>query len=209
MTVTGILLGGGIAGAATYLVTGSFSMAQSSLNAGAIVTGDVFHYQFTVDGGSVDDNPSTLYAHFTPAITAFSMTRDPGNTGTWDPASGTFSLRNGGEIYADFGSMRFIADGDGMPTLEVTSMSPFDPTEFTSRVTFNPNFNLSFTDTGSGQTFEQMFGALTPSAITPYFAAGDMQLATQSLTFSTTVVPEPTALSLAALGATLVLRRRR
>ncbi|RYD32999.1 MAG: PEP-CTERM sorting domain-containing protein [Verrucomicrobiaceae bacterium] len=208
------------AGAAVMTYHGTFTVSSPmNVNSSQIAAGDKFYYEFTLDSSVIDTNPSTSYAQFNGLFTNYRFDKAPTNTGTWDPgASGTWSQSANG--FADnftSGQLRVIFSGSGFQPIQYTSMMPGPfpggGTQTTTSPSTNPHFNQNYTDTGSGQTFEQMFGTLNPSSVLPYFNPG-AQTSVTSDVFGTgahpLMVPEPSAVMLLGCGALgLALSRRK
>lgn len=193
---------------------GTFSVTDpGGVNASQVAAGDVFYYQFTVDTTAVDTNPSALYAVFDGLFTDYRFGKAATNTGSWDPgASGTWTVPTTG--YADSGQLRTIFQGSGFQAVQYESMmDPEGGPQWTTSPVTNPTFNLAFTDTGSGQTFGQMFGTINPTSVLPYLFLDDM-VDTASVSFGAgahpLMVPEPSGVLLFGCGLmTVALRRRR
>ncbi len=84
------VLGGGDAQGVTITVSGSFEITEinTSLGPGQIVEGDRFNFTLTMDGSVQGDGqprfPQAKYT-FEDVVTSAIVTRDPGNTGIFDP----------------------------------------------------------------------------------------------------------------------------
>jgi hypothetical protein len=197
--------------AATVQYHGTFSFVVSSTNSAEIAAGDVFYYEYTLDDSVVDTNASTSYAHFLNLITSFNLVRAGGNIGSWDPsASGSWTVPI--DAYADNGQIRYIVNGSGFQSLDYADM--FMQSGTSTSPLLNPTFNMSFSDSGAGQTFDQMIGVLNPSSIIPYFFIDNSSIQTSSLEFGTgkhpMIIPE-TAPGMFFLGGILIVmfQRRR
>jgi hypothetical protein len=173
--------------------------------------GDTFVYGFTFDDATIDTDIQTYNAQFRNGVSAFSLTRSGSNTGTWDPASGTFDVSPFGNMIlgANSNSITLQARGSGFPSINGDSFWDVGLTFGFS----NPPYN--FVDTGSGQTFAEMVGVspLNFAAATSQFAEirDDVFYGSPLLSASfTSPIPEPGSnLALLALGAGgLTLRRR-
>lgn len=209
-----------VSSAALVTYYGTFTVTSPlNVNASQIAAGDSFYYEFTLDSSVIDSNSSTSYAQFNGLFTSYRFEKALTNTGTWNPAaSGTWTLPANG--FADnftSGQLRVIFSGSGFQGIEYTSMMPGPlpggGTQTTTSPVTNPHFNQNYTDTGSGQTFEQMFGTLNPSSILPYFYPGAQTSVTSNsfgLGAHPLMVPEPSGVLLLGCGMmTLVLCRRR
>ena len=89
----------------------------TSVDAGitAIAVGDRFTFDFVVEDSTVDTNAGVGAGTFPGLMTSFTMTADPGNTGTWTP-SGTFNLAGSNFVTNAFGdNMTFQVAGAGFP----------------------------------------------------------------------------------------------
>ena len=89
--------------------TGSFILDNTSSIVGA-PKGDVFHFTLTLDGNATDlDHSSsingagglTFFGTYHGAVTGFKMTRDPANSGAWDPSALTFDFANSNLLTTD------------------------------------------------------------------------------------------------------------
>lgn len=196
--------------AATVTYHGTFSFSENSADPTEIASGDVFYYEFSLNDSVVDTNSSAQYAFFPNLITSFNLVGAAGNTGTWNPsASGSWTTPVG--AYADFGQIRYIINGSGFQSLDYQGMFGI---ETTTSPSMNPTFNITFTDTGGGQTFAQMIGSLNPSSVIPYFNVSNDSLLTSSVSFGSgshpMLVPE-TSTGMLLMGGVVfgILRRRR
>ncbi|MCW8984796.1 MAG: hypothetical protein OQK55_05610, partial [Thermoanaerobaculales bacterium] len=81
-----------------------------------IAVGDRFTFDFVVEDSTVDVNAAVGAGTFPGLMTSFTMTADPGNTGTWTP-SGTFDLGAASNFVTNaFGdNMTFQVRGTGFP----------------------------------------------------------------------------------------------
>lgn len=209
-----------VSSAALVTYYGTFTVTSPmNVNSSQVAAGDSFYYEFTLNSSVIDSNASTSYAQFNGLFTNYRFEKAPTNTGTWNPAaSGSWNVPANG--FADnftSGQLRVIFSGSGFQPIEYTSMMPGPMpgggTQTTTSPNTNPHFNQNYTDTGSGQTFQQMFGTLNPSSVLPYFYPG-AQTSVTSNTFGLgahpLMVPEPSGVLLSACGVmTLALRRRR
>jgi hypothetical protein len=200
------------AGAAIITVSGSLTATTAS-GGGFINVGDVFDYSFTFNDATTDTDPQTSNAQFGAGVSAVSLQRRVGNTGTWNPSGGSFTTINfvvnaGGE------SITLQAQGTGFPSINGIGFRDIDLNFAWQSGTRN------FSDSGSAQTFAQVVGTSPLS-----FATADSYLFGEirntnfgSPVFTMTVnggggasVPEGSALVpfALALGACGVVRFRR
>jgi hypothetical protein len=91
--------------ASILTLEGAFTLDHGSSIPG-VPTGDRFHFMLTLDGSSVDQehgvfengDPSdpvrgvTALGRYEGAVIQFQMTRDPANSGSWDPSLLTYDL---------------------------------------------------------------------------------------------------------------------
>lgn len=173
-----------------------------------MVVGDIYHLAMTYDDSIADSFALTSQGTFNNAVTAFSMTRDAGNTGSWDPGSATYSLPATLQTISALSNLYVGVDGTGFPP--VTSDDVFG---------FSINLTLSNTinDTGSGQTIGQQLGGVpvwnSGGSSSVGVQGGGGYIATMDFTsFSVSEsVPEPGAGALVPLGAAMLVwvgRRR-
>ncbi|MEY3607578.1 MAG: hypothetical protein RLZZ447_366 [Verrucomicrobiota bacterium] len=135
------------AGAAVITVSGTIT-ATSASGGGAdtIALGDVFDYSFTFDDTTIDSDVQTYNANFSTGVSAVSLQRRAGNTGTWNPASGTFNWINF-VAGANSDSITLQLKGTGFPNVDGQSF-------FDVGLSFDwLSTTRNFVDTGSGQTF--------------------------------------------------------
>jgi hypothetical protein len=88
-----------------------------------VAVNDLFHFSFTYDDSVTDSNGATTLGTFTDALTAFSFSRDAGNSGTWDPSGGTFSLPD--TIFSSSlseGAFNIAVSGSGFPMIDGVSL---------------------------------------------------------------------------------------
>ncbi len=184
----------------TYTVA-SFAVAGQP----EIQPGDVFHYSFTIDTNSLATGVSGNSTNFNNAITSFSLTRDTGNAGSWDPSSGTFVLSPIDTFFANNSSefVSIIAGGTGFPD---ASGSSFD------------SFQLSLPLAGiqdiqpgtTGDPLSQVFGG-TPQFQDIASPSGTLRLGGGSVTLlgDVTIIPAPASAALLSFGGLALIRRRR
>ncbi len=88
---------------------GSFEL-DNTTSIGGTVKHDRFDFRLTLDGSSVDldhyvdvqsDGTTESFGRYEGAVTGFELTRDPSNTGTWDPSGLTYSLLNSALLTLD------------------------------------------------------------------------------------------------------------
>lgn len=116
-----------------------------------IPVGDKYIISFTFDDSAVDGNVSIGSGAFPDALQSFSISRDPGNSGTWDPAGGTPDLAADNFVINAFGdNLTLQVRGTGFPS---ASPGPFFD------VSLGFSFSVDIVDTGSGQTLDQQLGS--------------------------------------------------
>jgi len=181
------------AGQATLLsYQGTFEINTSPIS--EIVSGDTFAFTFTYDDAITDNSVITNHGSFSGALTAFSLTAEAGNAGTWDPSGGIFTLP--GSVTTSAARVIFLALGTGFPHLNMTG------TFSNAQLSFN---GIPITDTGGGQTLaDQLGGPLSGDLSTFTSTEGAIAIffgprATGSLT-SFSAVPVPTTLILFVTG---------
>jgi len=133
----------------------SFTVQVSAVDPGvtAIAVGDRFTINFTVDDSTVDTNNSVGAGTFPGLLTSFTMTADPGNTGTWTP-SGTFNLPASNFVTNAFGdNFTFQVVGSGFPN-GGTGMTFLD-------IDLGFAWPSDLTDSGLGDTFAQQLAPQT------------------------------------------------
>ena len=95
------------AGLITY--AGSFILDNTS-SVPEAPKGDVFQFTLTLDGNATDVDHSffingagglTFSGSYHGAVTGFKMTRDPANSGAWDPSALTFDFANSNLLTTD------------------------------------------------------------------------------------------------------------
>ncbi len=128
---------------------------------GDIAVDDIFHVSLTYDDSTTDTNSSTYGGRFNYALLTFVITRDPGNTGTWDPAIGTWDINPSSNHYTnDNGdSMGIQNHGTGLDTL---GGIPFH--DLTPGWDWDPTVH-DLVDNGSGQTLRNIFGDVSPDFV--------------------------------------------
>jgi len=159
----------GISSAELITVTGTITVDAD--DGASFKAGDTFVYSFTFNDATIDTASQTFNGQFNAGVSAFSLTRvtrDASNTGTWDPASGTFTVSPiaNMNVNANGESVTLQANGSGFPAINGVAF-------FDVGLSFVfPNPPYDFVDTGSGQTFAQMVG------VSPLnFAAASSQFA--------------------------------
>jgi len=79
---------------------GSFEL-NNTTSIGGTVKHDRFNFSLTLNGSSIDldhvvdvkpDGATEFFGRYTGAVIGFQMTRDPSNTGAWDPSGLTYDL---------------------------------------------------------------------------------------------------------------------
>ena len=135
------------------LITVTGTITVTADDGDSFKTGDTFIYGFTFNDATIDTDIQTYNAQFKDGVSAFSLTRGGSNTGTWDPASGTFTV-------SPIANMNVNANGEFI-TLQATGSGFPDLNGVAFRdVVLSYGFSgvYDFVDTGSGQTFAQMVG---------------------------------------------------
>jgi hypothetical protein len=202
----------------SYIATAEINYTMDV--SGEIEVGDRFDFAFTYDDSVVDVESWPLQGRFPWAQTAFVLTRHPSNAGTWDPATGTFDMPQFVEtedVPGQDGLLLYAPPNPGFPTLGGEELSTVQLDISTSLLNF-------VNDTGTGQTLAEVLGGPLPegdSAI--YDGSGNNWFAISSVgtpeaegwviavhrANQSGDIPEPTTLSLLALGGLGLLRRRR
>jgi hypothetical protein len=201
------------AGAAIITVSGSLTATTAS-GGGSINVGDVFDYSFTFNDATTDTNSQTYNAQFGAGVSAVSLQRRVGNTGSWNPSGGTFTSINF-TINANSDAITLQAQGSGFSSINGVGF-------FDLGLNFDwQSTTRDFLDTGSGQTFAQVVGTspLNFATADGYLFAEIRDTNYNSPSFTMTVngggggasVPEGSALVpfALALGACGVVRFRR
>ncbi len=178
----------------------SFDLVTQTSDFTGIQVGDVFHLSFTIDFGATDTQASTGVGVFDNPFGSFSLVRDAGNTGTYDPSGGSFGASS---------NARTIPLGSDNFQLFFLDPSGFAPLDVNPCCNLTIFFLLDRNDTGAGQTLEQQLVGGIPSAqqlVNAFSSAGlgssdiDIELLTTFTVQSS--VPEPSSMLL--LGAGLV-----
>jgi len=173
-----------------------------------IAVGDRFFVALVINDQAVDVEPFVGAGHFPDLVTAFWISRDPANAGTWDPGTGVYSMAESNFVTNAF--------GDGI-TLQIDGSYPDAGAPF-------HDFDLAFwwqpgiEDSGAGDTFAEQLGVAEGTVHLPSvpmfgsirFGGGDMDFLEAVLSVS---APEPAGapaagLALAALAARAGARRR-
>ena len=170
---------------------------------GEIDVGDLFDFTLTYDDASIDEEVSPGAGNFPTGLTAFTLTRRPTNTGTWDPAVGSFALPGRAQTQETSSRFRFQPGGTGFDTL---NGSDFDIVD----LLLQP---VAINDTGLGQTIAEQLGGPLSGDLADFT---DPSMNIFSVNFDRAdgevidFVPEPGSISLLA-GLCLVasLARRR
>lgn len=189
----------GISSAELITVTGTITVDAD--DGASFKAGDTFVYSFTFNDATTDTASQTSNGQFNAGVSAFSLARGGSNTGTWDPASGTFTVSPilNMSVNANGESVTLQANGSGFPDLNGVAF-------FDVGLSFVfPNPPYDFVDTGSGQTFAQMVGVspLNFAAASSQFAEiRDTNFQGPSLSASV-AVPEPA--TVVSLGGAAVL----
>lgn len=125
---------------------------------GDIAVGDIFHIALTYDDSDSDTNASVYIGRFAYALQSFEITRDPGNTGTWDPTIGTWYLNP---------SFNHLTNANGDNMTMQTKGTGFDPLGGEAFFDASPFWQWdpsvhNIVDTGFGQTLRNQFGDVSP-----------------------------------------------
>lgn len=187
-----------ISSAELITVTGTITVDAD--DGASFKAGDTFGYSFTFNDATTDTSSSTFNAQFSAGVSAFSLTRDASNTGTWDPASGTFTVSPiaNMSVNANGDSVTLQVRGSGFPDLNGVSF-------FDVGLSFGFGGVYDFVDTGIGQTFAQMAGVSPVNfALASFQNAEIRDTSLQGPTLSASVtVPEPA--TVVSLGGAAVL----
>jgi hypothetical protein len=188
----------GISSAELITVTGTITVDAD--DGASFKAGDTFVYSFTFNDATIDTASQTFNGQFNAGVSAFSLTRDASNTGTWDPASGTFTVSPiaNMNVNANGDSVTLQANGSGFPDLNGV---PF----FDVGLSFGFGGVYDFVDTGIGQTFAQMAGVSPVNfALASFQNAEIRDTSFQGPTLSASAtVPEPA--TVVSLGGAAVL----
>ena len=212
---------GGPAFAMPVSYVGTIEIDQLGSGVSGIAIGDRFDFAFTYDDAVTDagGGQPDIEGHFPNALLAFSLPRHSGNTGSWNPAGGTFSMPQ--EIYTAEPAFNqfvlFAPANPGFPLLDGAALQDITVSIASSTVTL-------ISDPGSGQTLTQTLvgGRLPDGDSSTYNAAAPQNWAMTVFTDSADVwadghvisvnlvgdIPEPATLTLLALGGLALLRRR-
>jgi len=208
LVAAGLLSSAGTAQAALITVGGMITVDADYGD--SFKAGDTFVYGFTFDDATIDTDIQTYNAQFRDGVSAFSLTRSGSNTGTWDPASGTFDVSPFGNMIvgANSDSITLQARGSGFPSINGLS---FWDVGLTFDFSYPP---YNFVDTGSGQTFAEMVGVspLNFAAATSFAEIRDNFSFSPLLSASVTApIPEPGTWAATALlvGGAGFMRRRK
>jgi hypothetical protein len=130
----------------------SLTYHVSSVDAGitSIAVGDRFTIDLTIEDSTTDTEPSTSHGHFPGLLTAWTVTPDPGNAGTWTP-SGTWDESNGSYVTAG-ANITMQVRGTGFPDSGGGAIPFFD-------VILGFDWPDTLNDSGTGDTWAQQLGA--------------------------------------------------
>lgn len=220
LLTTTVLLGHQIQSNAAVIVVNGMMTAKANFGSDFQV-GDRFNYSFTFNDQAIDQSAETYNGLFNSAVSAFSLTRQASNLGTWDPAAGVFAVSpvrnfainaNGEEITLQVGGM-------GLPNVA-------GPAFFDVYLSYNwnsflnpaPNLVRNFVDTGSGQTLAEIVGVspldfAEANASTSYgqirrsgdFAGPKFKFEQTEITV---IVPEPMPATLMLVGMVVATARK-
>jgi len=191
-------------------LSGVVSVDGSSTNAD-LPAGDQFDYAMTIDDSSLLTGESGNADFFNNAITSFSITRDPGNTGTWDPSVGTYQLTPVEGFFGNNASdlVASIISGTGVPNAGGLTFDRFVFQFFLA--------GQDLQDVGPGDAFSDMLPGQTIDLSQLSSVSGSIQFtdgpdvfASFSVSQQSDVIPTPAAaLAIPVLLGVLGLRRRR
>jgi hypothetical protein len=192
--------------AAIVFVDGNATISSTS-SASDIVVGDNFNWSFSYDDALTDSSVDTNEGDF-GSLLSFTLTRDAGNTGAWDPSGGMFTVSPIDELItvADNNELVISVLGTGFPTIDGNAFEGVF-IEFSWLSTVH-----DIVDTGSGQTLRQQFGGLSPdfSNNAGIVFGIDSTFSTSFASASVNAVPEPSSLAMMAIGCVgFALRRRK
>jgi hypothetical protein len=192
------------------LITVTGTMTVTADDGDSFKTGDTFTYGFTFNDATIDTDSQTFSAQFKNGVSAFSLTRGVSNTGTWDPASGTFTVSPiaNMNVNANGEFVALQATGSGFPDLNGVAFRD---------VVLSYGFSgvYDFVDTGSGQTFAQMVGVSPLNfalASSQSAQIRDQAFPPAGPTVSASAIPEPSTWAMMAIfagGAAFAGWRRR
>lgn len=77
---------------AAQLITVNGTITVNADDGASFKAGDSFTYSFTFNDATTDTASQTFSGQFNAGVSAFSLVRGNSNTGTWDPAGGTFTV---------------------------------------------------------------------------------------------------------------------
>ncbi|MGA0899080.1 MAG: PEP-CTERM sorting domain-containing protein [Luteolibacter sp.] len=186
---------------AAQLITVNGTITVNADDGASFKAGDSFTYSFTFNDATTDTASQTFSGQFNAGVSAFSLARDVSNTGTWDPAGGTFTVSplSNMNLNANSDLITLQARGSGFPDLNGVAF-------FDVGLSFGFSGVYDFVDTGSGQTFAQMVGVspLDFTLASSQFAEiRNINYESPSLSASVTI-PEPsTIVSLGGGGVML------
>lgn len=187
-------------GRAAQLITVNGTITVNADNGASFKAGDSFTYSFTFNDATTDTASQTFSGQFNAGVSAFSLVRGNSNTGTWDPAGGTFTVSplSNMNLNANSDMITLQARGSGFPDLNGVAF-------FDVGLSFGFSGVYDFVDTGSGQTFAQMVGASPLDftlASSPFAEIRNTNYESPSLSASVTV-PEPS--TIVSLGGGVML----
>lgn len=210
---TAMLLGNQVQSSAAHITVNGTMTANA--NQGSILSGDRFNYSFTFDDQTIDQSAETYKGLFNSAVSAFSLTRQASNLGTWDPAPVVFSVSPVTSFAVNANAENIALQVNGFGSTNV-GVGPFHSIYLSYNwVTISggvTNVARNFIDTGSGQTFAEIVGEsplnFTLIGPTSYGQINGGPIFRLEQTGVTVAVPEPLAASVMLLGMAVVASRK-
>lgn len=179
---------------------------DSRIPASDIALGDQFVYDLVIDDQVTDSNASDTAGFYTDAVKSFSVSAVAGNTGSWDPSSGT--LDTGLSVLIQNTRLQIISSGPGFPSFGGDPLL---------QLSFQLRTLIGFDPSGTGNTLRDAIGGVLPNDLSDYnYTFGRFDNTNFEIAFAfvnalsvteTQSIPEPYILSL--LGPVLILMLRR